>query len=110
MDSPRSVVLTTFITTLSGNRRKGRRMNFGKHGRRNLLGALVASSSVVVLGGMVPAAGAATANPKTIKVGDFPADITSTANDPHLASACLGIRLYGWAPDSVAKVTFTPMA
>ncbi|MDQ1396946.1 MAG: hypothetical protein QOG64_2205 [Acidimicrobiaceae bacterium] len=68
-------------------------MNFGKHGRTLLLGALLASTSTLVFSGML--GGVATADSGTIKVGGFPADNSGNGNDPHIDTACVGIRMFG---------------
>src|SRR4051812_23837979 len=82
--------------TESDLRRKGSRMNFGKHGRAVLLGGLLVSTSTLVFGGLL--GGIATAAPGTIKVGGIPAEQGGNGNDPHVDTACIGIREFGFVP------------
>src|SRR4051812_6480752 len=89
-------------------------MNFGRHGRTVLLGALLASSTTVVFGGMVPGVAGAppnkAANPNTIKVGSYPRDNSGNGNDPHVDNACVGVHLFGFDADGVVNASFTAEA
>lgn len=78
-------------------------MNFGKHGRTVLLAALVASTSTLVFGSIIP--GVATADSGTIKVGDLAA--AGKGNDPHIDGACIGVRLFGLDTTDEAVATFS---
>src|SRR3954466_3838917 len=91
--------------TESDLRRKGSRMNFGKHGRAVLLGGLLVSTSTLVFGGLL--GGIATAAPGTIKVGGIPAEQGGNGNDPHVNTACIGIREFGFVPGVPTTATFS---
>ena len=80
-------------------------MNFGKHGRAVLLGGLLVSTSALVFGGLL--GGVATADPGTIKVGGYPADRTGNGNDPHIDTACVGLRTYGFPTGPITAVFST---
>src|SRR5439155_455072 len=80
-------------------------MNFGKHGRVLLMGALLAATSTLVFGGLLTTV--ASADSGTIKIGDYPTDNSGNANDPHLAGACVGIRLFGFDTSKPATATFS---
>jgi hypothetical protein len=79
-------------------------MNFGKHGRTLLLGALLASTSTLVFSGML--GGVATADSGTIKVGGFPSDNSGKGNDPHISTACVGVRMFGLDLSKPITATF----
>jgi hypothetical protein len=83
-------------------------MNFGKHGRAVLLGGLLVSTSTLVFGGLL--GGIATAAPGTIKVGGIPAEQGGNGNDPHVNTACIGIREFGFVPGVQTTATFTTVA
>src|SRR5437660_12314019 len=83
-------------------------MNFGKHGRTVLMSALLAATSTVVFGGLVP--GVASASPGTIKVGGFPADNSGNANDPHVDTSCVGIRTFDMDLSKPVTATFSLQA
>src|SRR5438270_11165128 len=79
-------------------------MNFGKHGRTILMSALLAASSSVVFSGIMP--GVASASAGTIKVGGFPADNSGNANDPHISTACVGVRTFDMDVSKPVTATF----
>jgi hypothetical protein len=83
-------------------------VNFGKHGRTILMSALLAATSTVVFSGLVP--GVASASPGTIKVGGYPADNSGNANDPHIDTACVGVRTFGMDPTKPVTATFSLQA
>src|SRR4051812_3703895 len=81
---------------------KGHRMNFGKYGRTALLAALVASTSTVVFGGLVP--GVAGADTGTIKAKGVVLDNTST--EAHDIGSCFNLDASDANPGGPIGVKF----
>src|SRR5204863_8963323 len=70
--------------------------------------ALLASTSTLVFGGLL--GGVATADVGTIKVGGYPVDNSGNGNDPHVDTACVGIRMYDFAAGAPVTAVFSTQA
>src|SRR4051794_30966316 len=77
-------------------------MNFGKYGRTALLAALVASTSTVVFGGLVP--GVAGADTGTVKAKGVVLDNTST--EAHSLGSCFALDATDARPGGKLAVKF----